>query len=1084
MANKETELSIAAALEKARTQGPKVALQLAHKEPQIAAIISKLVKADEQPRRNSKGDRIDNLPDANAYRTISEATSLAASDAETIFDMLPDMKLCRQVLPSCILAPRDMVTLELSYDAPKDVASPEVVQLLTNRLREYFERDYKITDYLQKILEDALFNRGSYPVAVIPENSIDEMINRPMRPSMESIQRAFLQDDKGIISRGILGLTDAEKAAASQGSSRFSFEEFKPNTVITAAQSDITFKGIFTIEQRDDSGKVTQKIEKSFEGADSLNITVTDNADILKMPELRARMRENLTAKVTPGSYSAEAYLTKEHGISDSELESLLYKSGTNRMEPLQRLKSDDQLPRRSVGEPIILHLPSEAVIPVFVPGTPSKQVGFFILLDEQGHPLNTTDDPDYYQEMSNRLRTGGSFPSAMLQKVQSQVGGADFSERRHVAQTIKIFGEMIEADLMQRFKNGTVGSGVEISSRDEVYRIMFARTLAKQRTHLLFVPAEMMTYFAFNYNRDGVGKSLIESMKVLLAIRVQLMFADVMASLRNSIGRTKMKVKLDANDPNPIKTIEQSVTEFVRTRQNYFPLGMASPVDVADWIQRASVEVNYEGHPGLPDTAFEFENYNSTIPKPETDLMEQLKKLTIMGVGLPPEQIDAGLTSEFATPLVQQSLLLTKRVIKDQETFEPMLSKHARQVARQHPRLVNDLRTLILKNIDKVIPENKQRGESDSEREDAQAARDQKADDKEFKQALKMRVDAQNNGEDVKPEDGADTGGSFDFGANNDGGFGAPPAEGDEGELSSTGEAEPGAAPGEEAAADTGAATEPPANEAGTDEKKEMPTKALKTLNQTKAWGAIAPSDTMVTKGSQGASANLTSTISAKVRGQYTREQLVTAESVLNRFLSTFELHLPRPNSATTTNQTESLNGYSDLLDKGIEAYLSEKWFTSDMAGEEAKFVEAWKESIKAVLMRQFMADNGILPELGNIVATNDHGKAKFDMHTLMTNHIKTLLSSLGKNQVKLKVMSAASDKILDAAGIKPEGGAGGFGGSDFSSGGFGGGFGDTGGMDAGMGDLGAPPAMDAGLGDTGAAGEAGAPPDAGGGF
>jgi hypothetical protein len=1055
MANNHTELSFSQAMERSRSQGPKVALNLARKEPQLAAIISKLVKADEQPRRNNRGDRIDNMPDVNAYRTISESTSLAASDAETIFDMLPDMKLCRQVLPSCILAPRDMVTMELSYDAPKDVASPELVQLLTNRLREHFERDYKITEYLQKILEDALFNRGSYPVVVIPENSIDELINRPMRPSMESLSREFLNADKGIISRGILGPTDAAKRDDSRGAGRFSFEQFKPDTRLTAAQSDITLKGIFTVEKRDEKGVVKETKEFAFEGADTLGITVTDNADLLKMPRLRERMRENLTADATPGAYSAESFL-REQGVSDRDLENLIYKNGTNRMEPLVRMKADDQLKRRSVGEPIILHLPSEAVIPVFVPGTPSKQIGFFILLDEQGHPLNTTDDPDYYQEMSNRLRTGGSFPSAMLQKVQSQVAGADFSERRHVAQTIKIFGEMIEADLMQRFKNGTVGGGVEIAYRDEVYRIMFARTLAKQHTHLLFVPADMMTYFAFNYNRDGVGKSLIESMKVLLSMRVQLMFANVMASMRNSIGRTKMKIKFDETDPNPTKTVEQSVTEFVRTRQNYFPLGMASPIDVADWLQRASVEVEYEGHPGMPDTAFEFEHYNSQIPKPDGELEETLKKLSIMGVGLPPEQIDAGLQSEFATPLVQQSLLLTKRVIKDQETFEPMLSKHGRQVAKQHPRLVNDLRTIILKNIDRVIPVGKEKGQSESENLNAQARKTEQTDDKEFKDALKERVDAQNNGEDVKKDDDTGAGGSFDFGANNEGGgFGDA---GDTGAAGGFGEAEVSST------AETSPEIESTSEEETTDEKKEMPNKALKTM---KAWGAIAPSDTSISRGTQGASSDLTNTISTKVRDQYSHEQLVTAETVLNRFLSTFEIHLPRPNSATMQNQTQSLGDYLELLEKGIEAYLSEKWFTTDMAGEEAKFVEAWKESMRAYFTRQFMADNGILPELADIVATNDHGKAKLDMHTMIGDHFKSLINSLGRNQVKLKVVSAANDKILDAAGVKPDenGGFGG-GGSSFSSGGFGGG--DFGGD--GLGGFGAEPGMN----DEAAAGAA----------
>jgi hypothetical protein len=305
MAKTQTEQSVAQALARARTQGPKVATSLVRETPQLAAIVSKLIKPDEQPRRDARGNRIDNLPDINAYRTVSEDTALAVSDAETIFDMLPDMKLCRQVLPSCILAPRDMVTMELSYDAPKDIASPEIVGMLINRLRDFFERDYKITEYLQKIVEDALFNRGSYPVVVIPENSIDELINRPMRPSMEAIEREFLRPEHGSISRGLLGPNDAGKQEQSKGRSRFSFEQFKPNTNITASQSDITLKKIFVMEEFDkQTGEVT-KTEVNETGFDDLFLTVTDNADILKMPTLRDRVRESGTRHVQCRELSA-----------------------------------------------------------------------------------------------------------------------------------------------------------------------------------------------------------------------------------------------------------------------------------------------------------------------------------------------------------------------------------------------------------------------------------------------------------------------------------------------------------------------------------------------------------------------------------------------------------------------------------------------------------------------------------------------------------------------------------------------------------------------------------------------------------
>ncbi len=79
-----------------------------------------------------------------------------------------------------------------------------------------------------------------------------------------------------------------------------------------------------------------------------------------------------------------------------------------------------------------------------------------------------------------------------MINKVKSQMEGFNFMSRESLDYSARVYGDMIQRDRLARLRNGVYGSGVEIARREEVYRVMFARALAKQNSQLLFIPAEL----------------------------------------------------------------------------------------------------------------------------------------------------------------------------------------------------------------------------------------------------------------------------------------------------------------------------------------------------------------------------------------------------------------------------------------------------------------------------------------------------------------------------------------------------------------------------------------------------------------
>lgn len=685
-------------------------MKLVTENPDMAALISKMVNNPATPvNYNDKGSRVFSSPDTYQFRNASWKTSRNANDARAVMQMLPDMELSAQILVSSILSPKDMMTTELLFQSPEDIVNNQTSSELIRLVRQYFDQVYKIKPLLSKILRDILFEKGSYVCAVIPENSLDEVINRHTAVTMESVSE--LVDSKGNVrSLGILGpnktgssISDSDDQYTKNTISLENFTEYSFNTAHANINNRVQIEGMGAI-----NGQV---IENPY-------ITVTDNPDILKFPKIQSKLTSqrvnsvlkhtsnSLVARVNRNSSVALEAISKENKLTDRELHSVIYKNASNTHELVSVMKTDSQLKRKSVSRPLIMELPSESVIPVHVPGQEDKHIGYFVLLDMNGNPISSADDKDYYAELSERMNGASSastFPSQLLTRIKSMYNGFDCTQKEHLDYSSRVYADMIEQDLLARLRNGVYANTVQLARNEEVYRIMLARTFSRQQTQVLFLPVELVTYYAFRYNADGIGKSLMDDMKVLNSLRAMTMFANVMASIRNSVAQTNVKLKLDEHDPDPYKSIERMMSEIVRAKQQSFPLGANSPVDIVNWLQRAGYQWAFEGHPGLPDVQVEFSESSTNYPKPDSELEDNLRKRAIMSTGLNPETVDNGFNGEFATSVVANNVLLSRRVMQIQEQFCPLLNDNIQKIILASPSLLDDMRTVIENNYDSI---------------------------------------------------------------------------------------------------------------------------------------------------------------------------------------------------------------------------------------------------------------------------------------------------------------------------------------------------------------------------------------------
>lgn len=676
--------------------------EIVNKDANLAAALTKLV-ADKRhgSARDASGNRTAVMPTGTNFREHTDQRVKRNRDASTVLKILPDLELAVQILVSSLGSPGDLMTPQLTYNPAPDLFTSEVSAALINEVRQYFESQYDLRSMVPVMLRALIADKGSYPVAVIPENALDEFINGPMTQLAKESLSGFLTADNLPKPVGILGPGVKGGQTNTRRSLGLAMEGLgKRGEAINAGQATVTL----AYEQ---DGRPVPLCDDEY-------LTVTDNISVLKFPKMLSKiraqqMRERLDTQL--GQISIESVT----GVTDRRIEQHLFTSkhrrGAGSAQMAASLRPQGELSRRSIGDPLRMVFPSESVMPVYTPGDVTRHIGYFVLLDEEGHALSLSDDSEFYRA-GNRYAAGrshNSVSSNLLNRINANLGSGNMSDfgafnSAEFNYASQLYGDMVERDLLARVRNGVHGSSVKLSSNEDIYRLMLARTLENRYTQLLYIPDEYMTYMTFKYDKQsGMGMSLLDDLSTINAMRSVLMFSDIFGAVRNAIGRTRVTIDLPENDPDGVKTLEMVKDLLVRGKQLNVPFSIDTPYDITNFLERAGYEFSFTGG-GLPQLNYEIEQKSDSYAKADEGLTESLRKMSLSGLGVPPEMVDQALgNAEFAEVARANNALFSKRILTLQNIFNPLLARHARQVVRYTGDLLAKLVDIIKKEKDCV---------------------------------------------------------------------------------------------------------------------------------------------------------------------------------------------------------------------------------------------------------------------------------------------------------------------------------------------------------------------------------------------
>ena len=741
------------------------------KNPSAYSLMAKLVTSRSTDSFQNNGELSDYSPNLDYLLGISSEKAQEIDDNEAIMQLLPDLERGAQILISYILSPKYLLKPELQYRPPAGIFTQSVGQNMVDVVKRYITDDYKLDQRLYGILYNILFTKGAYVTAVIPEASLDEFINPDNAISRESQSyQLSLESLKGIStklnetmreSRGFLGKPSyhSDTAFSTPKSSGATLSRESVDVTVGNTNQEYTYfpakptSRYETRIQRPDQvsyefppdlvanySSESNKITLTEKGIWNVNLSNTEKDTLIEVTDDLSLLHQSYAKNQSLSTEAKKAVGLSIENVepnikaTDRDLVTKLFKSidDTYRRIPdsnqIKRLATNEQTYRKNLDEPLIIEYPVESIIPIFKPGSPSEHVGYLALHDEDGNPLSKTKPVNYYRELHNNYNlrtTGQSMASSLIQQGRAMFDG--FSNRLDEARQLEILsrihGNAIIKDILERLRNGLYGKNLDIGDPTEAYRIMFYRSLQGQRTRVLFVPKELMTYMAFDYDAKGMGRSLIDNMKVLISLRIQFMLAQIRAGIMNSIPETVVTLKIDEDDPDPKKTIQIGKVLALQSRSNAGLIVGASNIQtIEDRINQANIRIAIESdNPKVPQVGQDVSRNTADIPVPDSDTADKLEKFTTLGIGLPPEMVENSFQPEFAAQVLQANAINNLTSFQKQERFNPFLTTFIKIVMSSSPSIRTELREIVQSNI-KVLLENVQEAAGDDVEIDIEA--------------------------------------------------------------------------------------------------------------------------------------------------------------------------------------------------------------------------------------------------------------------------------------------------------------------------------------------------------------------------
>ena len=641
-----------------------------------------------QTQRSTNGHPIPSYGalDANLAKTISDRR-----DIKNILEMNPNAQLAINICVNGTLSPNNTLDSQLQYKSSYDKLGP-VKSVLLQKIREIMNAQVELEDILPTVLKDAKYDVGSYALLVVPTGRIRDMIKAEKMDEARNEQKILKFESM------ISDLSNVKKPLLAD-------KRYLEPSALSFKLEDIGLEP-------------TAKVDIS-----NL-ITVHSDLEIVRLSKMRERLIERdavdgcLDSLDSFSDYDAKKDMAeladkyKQEGLDDSVISDALNRARSFSFDDVVSLSPD--VDPDGIDMAVHMHVPHESIFVMHKPGSPEEHVGYYIALDMSGNPISVEDElgtytPNYTGTFGNDATNSSMAGQTNFAGGNTELGFSGLNnssiQGRRISDKTALFSKVTEKQLIDKIKSGYFKHhDISLAEHKDLMQTMFQRLLSNKQTQLIFVPASLMTYIAFEYDENGNGISLIIKHKNIGVLNSILTLANTLSAINNTIDYKEVRVKFDDDELDFSKTTDMIIGNLVRSSSmNGSRLLSTDVYKQFDYLGTRGYQLAFEDHPSFPGTSVEINNLDRERAAPDVDVMEKNEALLIQSLGSTPEVVDMARNVEFASSYFQSNLQAARRAIADQKILTKFLDKFIKIYLLNSPLALK----WMIKEIDKSRKEN-----------------------------------------------------------------------------------------------------------------------------------------------------------------------------------------------------------------------------------------------------------------------------------------------------------------------------------------------------------------------------------------
>lgn len=554
-----------------------------------------------------------------------------------ILQLAPEIQQAISIIWSAIMAPNDLKASKVECFTRCKRISADQDAKIRRHLTDFFDGYLNLSTAIPEWGAEAMHKSGAKPFLLLPVNTLQKKFSDTESGLTGSTENYKAEYEK---------LSKISLFGFSSGDLERSYDSLAASTESYSGASLATLSGV---TQPPKSHKTNSSEYKKFVESviSTESLSMVDNPDATALSIAQSRVKRKSISKKMAAYYSEKP--------TDSIV-----------------VNADDHV----IDHPILLELTKEAVIPIFAPGNPNDPIGYIVILDDYGHPTNVTEFAD--KGLNTRFSAGNNtnnfnqlFQAFGYGNNPNLQNGNGMTVRDHDVMA-DIYKNIVEAHIKDRLEHGGL-SNVNIGTNETVFRFLFSRYLQKRRTKMLFVPNELLTYFTFKRDANGIGVSKLEEIKHILSLRTTLLTCRLLTAVDASIARKNLAINIPPDFEGDVLEHIYNVLNATIQKET-FQFGY-DPDAIAAQVAEKKFSVSITGVP-----EFDYSINSQVVEKPKAEIDEQLfealTKLFILGLDIPPSAINALSEDEYSRSVATMNLFFSRKVVGWQQVVCECIGK------------------------------------------------------------------------------------------------------------------------------------------------------------------------------------------------------------------------------------------------------------------------------------------------------------------------------------------------------------------------------------------------------------------------